>query len=170
MWIQEGKIQFQKKEIVFVWVSFLTSRPPYYVILCCCLRLQLSPSQVTYLLNGCMVMFYVMISWVNCRKYENLLQFIIQYIILDFVLLLLSSSTPFPFPSDVLTPWLYGDVLCDDIMSKQSKIWKSLAIYYSIFYFRLCLGVAAPLRPLSLWPCQGWMETVHSEMVAKLCS
>ena len=33
-----------------------------------------------------MVMFYVMISWVNGWKYENLLQFIIQYIILDFVL------------------------------------------------------------------------------------
>ena len=27
-----------------------------------------------------------MMSWVNGRKYENLLQFIIQYIILDFVL------------------------------------------------------------------------------------
>ena len=66
--------------------TFLTGRPPFYVILCCYLGLLPSRSQVTYLLNGCMVMFYVMISWVNGRKYENLLQFIIQYIILDFVL------------------------------------------------------------------------------------
>ena len=66
--------------------TFLTARHPFCVILCCCLRLLPSPSQVTYLLNGCMVMFYVMISWVNGQKYENLLQFIIQYIILDFVL------------------------------------------------------------------------------------
>ena len=80
------KDSVSEKRIVFVWVTFLTSRPPFYVILCCCLRLLPSPSQVTYLLNGSMVMFYVMISWVNGRKYENLLQFIIQYIILDFVL------------------------------------------------------------------------------------
>ena len=66
--------------------TFLTARPPLYVILCCCLRLLPSPSHATYLLNGLMVMFYVMISWVNGWKYENLLQFIIQYIILDFVL------------------------------------------------------------------------------------
>ena len=32
------------------------------------------------------VVFCVMMSWVNGQKYENLLQFIIQYIILDFVL------------------------------------------------------------------------------------
>ena len=87
MWIHEGKIQFQKKEIVFVWVTFLTSPPSFL-----------------------------------CHP------------------LLLSSSTPFPFPSDVLTQWLYGDVLCDDIMSKRLKIWKSLAIYYSIYYFRLCFS------------------------------
>ena len=68
--------------------TFLTARPPFYVILCCCLRLLPSPC----------------------------------------------------FPSDVLTQWLYGDVLCDDIMSKRSKIWKSLAIYYSIYYFRLCFS------------------------------
>ena len=67
--------------------TFLTGRPPFYAILCCYLGLLPSPSQVTYLLSGCMVMFYVMISWVNGRKYENLSQFIIQCIILDFVLI-----------------------------------------------------------------------------------
>ena len=64
--------------------------------------------------------------------------------------LLLSSSTPFPFPSDVLTQWLYGDVLCDDIMSKRSKIWKSLAIYYSIYYFRLCFSFSCSGCDLTL--------------------
>ena len=66
--------------------SFLTARPPFCVILCCCLRRLPSPSQVTYLLSGCMVMFCMMISWIIGQKYENLLQFIIQYIILVFVL------------------------------------------------------------------------------------
>ena len=64
--------------------------------------------------------------------------------------LLWSSSTPFPFPSDVLTQWLYGDVLCDDIMNNRSKIWKSLAIYYSIYYFRLCFSFSCSGYYLSL--------------------
>ena len=42
--------------------------------------------------------------------------------------LLLSSSTPSPFPNDGLAEWLLdtyigmGGILCDDIMSKRSKI------------------------------------------------
>ena len=66
--------------------TFLTTCPPFYVRLCCCLRLLPSASRVTYLLNGRMMVFCVMISWVNGQKYEHLLQFIIQYIILDVVL------------------------------------------------------------------------------------
>ena len=31
-------------------------------------------------------------------------------------------------------------------------------------------GGLVPPVPLSLRPYQGWMETVHSEMVEKLCS
>ena len=80
------KESFRKKKLYLCEWLFWLHRPPFYVILCCCLRLLPSPSQVTHLLNGCMVMFYVMISWVNGRKYENVLQFIIQCIILDFVL------------------------------------------------------------------------------------
>ena len=86
MWTQEGKIQFQKKTRICVSdETFLTAHPSFYVILCCCLRLLPSPSELMYLLSGCMVMFCVMISWINSRKYENLLQ-CIQYVILDFVL------------------------------------------------------------------------------------
>ena len=66
-----------------------------------------------------------------------------------YVILLLSSSTPLPFPIDVLTQWMYGDVLCDDIMNKQSKIWKSLAMY-SICYFRLCFSFSCSDYDLTL--------------------
>ena len=98
MLAQEGKIQFQKKEIEFVWVRNVFDCTPSFL----------------------------------CHS------------------LLLSWSTPFPFPSDVLTQWLYGDVLCDDIMSKQSKIWKSLAIYYSMYYFRLCFSFSCSGYDLTL--------------------
>ena len=43
-------------------------------------------------------------------------------------LLLLSSSSASPFPSDVLAEWpqihyiALSEILCDDIMSEQSKI------------------------------------------------
>ena len=63
--------------------------------------------------------------------------------------LLLSSSTPLPFPIDVLTQWMYSDVLCDNIMNKQSKIWKSLAMY-SICYFRLCFSFSCSDNDLTL--------------------
>ena len=53
---QEGiKIELQKKvhRRVCVWdITFLTARPPFYVILCCFLRLLPPPSQVTNLING----------------------------------------------------------------------------------------------------------------------
>ena len=58
-------------------ITFLTARPPF----CCFLRLLPLSSQVTYLLNGLYkdtllwVVFFVIISWVNGQKYENLLQF-----------------------------------------------------------------------------------------------
>ena len=53
-----------------------------------------------------------------------------------YVFLLLSSSTPSPFPNDVLAEWplrrcIYiamGGILFDDIMSKWSKILKSPTI------------------------------------------
>ena len=98
MWTQEGKIQFQKKEIEFVWVTKL--------------------------------------FWLHA--------------LLSMSFFVAASSTPFPFPSDVLTQWLYGDVLCDDIMSKRWKIWKSLAIYYSIYYFRLCFSFSCSGYDLTL--------------------
>ena len=74
-------------------IKLLIALPPFYVILCCFLCLLPSPSQVTYLLNGPYGWCSVMISWVNGRKYENLLQFYFSWlpalrndIILDFVL------------------------------------------------------------------------------------
>ena len=74
-------------------INLLIALPPFYVILCCFLCLLPSPSQVTYLLNGPYGWCSVMISWVNGRKYENLLQFYFSWlpalrndIILDFVL------------------------------------------------------------------------------------
>ena len=81
MLTQEGEIELQT-----FFITFLTACPPFYLIFCCCLLLLPSPFQVAYLLNGLYGSFCVMMSWVNGRKYENLLQFIIQYIILDFVL------------------------------------------------------------------------------------
>ena len=54
-------------------------------------------------------------------------------------LLLLSSSTPSPFPNDALTEWLLdtyiaiGGILRDDIMSKLSRIQKSIIQYYTVF-------------------------------------
>ena len=98
MLTQEGKIQFQKKEIEFVWVTKL--------------------------------------FWLHA--------------LLSMSFFVAASSTPFPFPSDVLTQWLYGDVLCDDMMSKRSKIWKSLTIYYSIYYFRLCFSFSCSSYDLIL--------------------
>ena len=74
-------------------IKLLIALPPFYVILCCFFCLLPSPSQVTYLLNGPYGWCSVMISWVNGRKYENLLQFYFSWlpalrndIILDFVL------------------------------------------------------------------------------------
>ena len=83
MLTQEGEIELQT-----FFITFLTACAPFYLIFCCCLPLLPLPFQVTYLLNGLYVwvVFCVMMSWVNGQKYENLLQFIIQYIILDFVL------------------------------------------------------------------------------------
>ena len=46
--------------------------------------------------------------------------------------LLFSLSTSFPFPSDVIAQWPVWVVLCDDIMSEWSKIWKSLAILFHL--------------------------------------
>ena len=59
-------------------INVLTALPLFFVILCCFLCLLPSPSQVTYLLNGLYGEFSVMISWVNGRKYENLLQIFIS--------------------------------------------------------------------------------------------
>ena len=61
-------------------INFLTALTPFYVIRCCFLCLLLSPSQVTYLLNGPYGWCSVMISWVNGRKYENLLQFYFSWL------------------------------------------------------------------------------------------
>ena len=61
-------------------INFLTAFTPFYVILCCFLCLLPSPSQVTYLLNGPYGWCSVMISWVNGRKYENLLQFYFSWL------------------------------------------------------------------------------------------
>ena len=61
-------------------INFLTELPPFYVIFCCFLCLLPSPSQVTYLLNGPYGLCSVMISWVNGRKYENLLQFYFSWL------------------------------------------------------------------------------------------
>ena len=52
---QEGlKIELQKKiprRICVRDITFLTARPPLYVILCCFIRLLPPPCQVTYLMN-----------------------------------------------------------------------------------------------------------------------
>ena len=61
-------------------INLLIALPPFYVILCCFLCLLPSPSQVTYLLNGPYGWCSVMISWVNGRKYENLLQFYFSWL------------------------------------------------------------------------------------------
>ena len=61
------------REICVKGINFLTALTPFYVILCCFLCLLPSPSQVTFLLNGTHGWCSVMISWVNGRKYENLL-------------------------------------------------------------------------------------------------
>ena len=61
-------------------INLLIALPPFYVILCCFLCLLPSPSQVTYLLNGPYGWCSVMISWVNGRKYENLLQFYLSWL------------------------------------------------------------------------------------------
>ena len=61
-------------------INFLTARTPFHVILCCFLCLFPSPSQVTYLLNGLSGWCFVMISWVNGREYENLLQFYFSWL------------------------------------------------------------------------------------------
>ena len=57
-------------------ITFWTARPPFYVTFCCSLHLLPSPSQVTYLLNGpykdTWVVFCIMKSWVNGRKYGSL--------------------------------------------------------------------------------------------------
>ena len=52
---QEGKIELQKnvqRRICVRDITFLTARPPFYVVFCCFLCLLSPPSQVTYLLNG----------------------------------------------------------------------------------------------------------------------
>ena len=65
------------------------------------------------------------------KKY---IHFFWQHAILSISFLLLSLSTPIPFSSDLLAEWpLYrylvrSGILCDDIMTEQSKIWKYLAI------------------------------------------
>ena len=61
-------------------IKVLTALPPFYVVLCCFLSLLPSPSQVAYLLNGLYGWCSVMISWVNGRKYENLLQFYFSWL------------------------------------------------------------------------------------------
>ena len=61
-------------------INFLTARTPFYVILCWFLCLLPSPSQVTYLLNGLCGWCFVMISCVNGREYENLLQFYFSWL------------------------------------------------------------------------------------------
>ena len=43
-----------------------------------------------------------------------------------YVFSLLSPSTPSLFPSDKNTYIAMGGILCDDIISKRSKIWKSI--------------------------------------------
>ena len=56
-----------------------------------------------------------------------------------YAFLLLSSSIPFPFPNHALAQCLLdtyiatGGILCDDIMSKRSEIWKSIIQYYTLF-------------------------------------
>ena len=60
---------------------FLTARHPFHIIFCCSLCLLPTPSQATYLLNCPYIdtlfklVFCVMISLVNGKKYENLFQF-----------------------------------------------------------------------------------------------
>ena len=58
-------------------ITFSTARSPFYLTFCCFLHLLSSPFQVTYLLDGpckdTWVVFCVMKSWVNGRKYESLL-------------------------------------------------------------------------------------------------
>ena len=61
-------------------INLLTALPPFYVIFCCFLCLLPSPSQVTHLLNDSYEWWSVMISWVNGRKYENLLQFYFSWL------------------------------------------------------------------------------------------
>ena len=75
---QEGiMIELQKKYIDF----FLTACHPFHIIFGCFLFVLLLPfpSDVLaeWLLYECIdkVVFCVIVSWVNCRKYENLLQF-----------------------------------------------------------------------------------------------
>ena len=68
------------------WI-FLIARHPFSIILCCCLNLLPPPSQVTYLLNDPYtdtllgVAFFVMISWVDGWKYENILQYNISFLV-----------------------------------------------------------------------------------------
>ena len=58
-----------------------------------------------------------------------------------YAFLLLSSSTPSPFLNDALvqlqldTYIAMGGILRDGIMSKRSKIWKSIIQYYSLFLY-----------------------------------
>ena len=68
------------REICVKGINFLTALTPFYVILCCFLCLLPSPSQVTFLLNGTHGWCSVMISWVNGRKYENLLPFYFSWL------------------------------------------------------------------------------------------
>ena len=75
--------------------------------------------------------------------------------------LLLSSSTPSPFPSDVLAEWLLygyiftGGILCDDIMSERLKILKSL--------FQFNSSWLAFLRLYFSWSCSGYDLTLIKE-------
>ena len=68
------------REICVKGINILTALTPFYVILCCFLCLLPSPSQVTFLLNGTHGWCSVMISWVNGRKYENLLPFYFSWL------------------------------------------------------------------------------------------
>ena len=83
---EEIKIELQKKvhkRICVRDITFLTARPPFYVIFCCFLRLLPPLPQLTQVaewpLYRCMILvwvvFCVMISWVNGQKSEKCFQF-----------------------------------------------------------------------------------------------
>ena len=76
MWSQEEKTELQKKVyrgIFMRYIIFLTARPPFCVFVFFLLS---SSTQSTFpYIVLLWVIFCVMISWVNGRKYENLLQF-----------------------------------------------------------------------------------------------